>query len=76
MIPMSESVLVALLALIGTLGGTFGGIVTSNKLTNYRIERLEKRVEEHNNLVTRMYEVEKHEAILDEEIEHLKGYHT
>ena len=72
---MTEAIIVAVLSLIGTLGGTFGGIMTANKLTNYRIEQLEKKVAEHNNLVTRLYAVEKHEAIIDEEIEHLKAYH-
>ena len=72
---MSDGVFVAVLSLIGTLGGTFGGIITANKLTNYRIEQLEKKVSEHNNLVVRMYEVEKKEAILSEEVEHLQGYH-
>ena len=57
-----------MLALVGTLGGTFGGILTANKLTNYRIEQLEKKVAEHNNLVTRLYAVEKNEAIMEEEI--------
>ena len=73
---MNEAVFVAILSLVGTLGGTFGGILTANKLTNYRIEQLEKKVSEHNNLVSRMYEVEKHEAILDEEVEQLKKYHN
>jgi hypothetical protein len=72
---MSEAVFVAVLSLIGTLGGTFGGIITANKLTVYRLQQLEKKVEEHNNLVTRMYAVEKHEAVIDEEIEQLKNYH-
>jgi hypothetical protein len=72
---MSEVVIVGLLSLIGTIVGTFGGIMAANKLTNYRIEQLEKKVAEHNNLVTRLYEVEKHDAIIDEEIEHLKKYH-
>jgi hypothetical protein len=65
---MTEAIWVAVLALIGTLGGTFGGILTANKLTNYRIEQLEKKVAEHNNLVTRLYAVEKHEAVMEEEI--------
>ena len=73
---MNEAVFVAILSLVGTLGGTFGGILTANKLTNYRLEQLEKKVSEHNNLVSRMYEVEKHEAILDEEVEQLKKYHN
>ena len=65
---MSESVIVAVLALIGTLGGTFGGILTANKLTNYRIEQLEKKVEKHNRVVERVYILEKNEAVMEEEI--------
>lgn len=55
---MSETVIVALLALIGTLGGSFLGILASAKLTNYRIEQLEKKVEKHNNVVERFYILE------------------
>ena len=65
---MNDVVLVALISLIGTLGGTFGGIITSSKLTNYRIEQLEKKVEKHNNVVERVYILEKHAAVVDEEI--------
>lgn len=65
---MSEAVIVAVLALIGTLGGTFGGILTANKLTNYRIEQLEKKVDKHNGVVERVYILEKHEAVMEEEI--------
>ena len=72
---MSEAVIVALLALLGTLIGTFGGIVTANKLTAYRLEQLEKKVEKHNNVVERVYILEKDEAVIKEEIEHLKEYH-
>lgn len=72
---MSDVVLVAILSLVGTLIGTFGGIITANKLTNYRIEQLEKRVEKHNNVIERVYNLEKQEAVLEEEIDHLKEYH-
>ena len=34
---MNDTVIVALISLAGTLCGTFGGILMSNKLTNYRI---------------------------------------
>ena len=54
---MSE-ILLALIAFAGTLVGTFGGILTANRLSNYRIEQLEKKVEKHNNLVERMFLVE------------------
>ena len=56
---MSESVVVALISLVGTLGGTFGGILVSNKLTNYRIEQLEKKVDKHNQVIERVYALEK-----------------
>lgn len=72
---MSESIIVALLALLGTLFGTFGGILTANKLTNYRLEQLEKKVEKHNNVIERVFNLEKKLAVDEEEIEHLKGYH-
>ena len=45
---MEQDVLIALLSLAGTLTGTLGGILTSARLTNYRIEQLEKKVDRHN----------------------------
>lgn len=79
---MNDVVIVAIISLIGTLGGTFGGILTSSKLTNYRIEQLEKKVEKHNNVVERVYSLEKQEAVIEEEIkvinhriEDLEAYH-
>jgi ABC-type lipoprotein release transport system permease subunit len=72
---MNDNVLVAFIGLVGSGLGSLIGVIASSKLTQYRIEQLEQKVEAHNNLVVRMYEVEKHEAILDEEIEQLKGYH-
>lgn len=45
---MNEAVFLAVLSLIGTMLGTFGGILTSSKLSNYRIEQLEKKVDKHN----------------------------
>lgn len=73
---MSETVLVAIFSLLGTLVGTLGGILTANKLVMYRLEQLEKKVEKHNNVVERMYGLETRIAVDEEEIEHLKGYHT
>ena len=51
---MNDVVIVGLLSLLGTVIGTFGGIVTSAKLTNYRIQQLEKKVEKHNNFAERI----------------------
>ena len=52
---MSAEIIIAGLSLLGTLAGTAGGIIVSGKLVNYRIEQLEKKVEKHNNLITRTF---------------------
>lgn len=61
---MSEVIISGLLALLGTVIGTFGGIIASAKLTAYRIEQLEKRVGEHNSFAQRM-------PVLEEKIDGL-----
>lgn len=48
----------ALLSMVGTLAGSIIGVLTANKLTTFRLEQLEKKVEKHNNLVERMALVE------------------
>jgi hypothetical protein len=65
---MNETVIVALLSLVGTLVGSLAGILTANKLVVYRLEQLEKKVEKHNNVIERVYNLEKHEAVMEEEI--------
>lgn len=70
---MSETVIVALISLAGTLGGTFGGILVSNRLTTYRIEQLEKKVEKHNNLVERMTVQEEKMKVANHRIDDLEA---
>lgn len=69
---MSETVIIAIISLFGTMVGTFGGIVTSSKLISYRIEQLEKRVEsmndKHDGLNDRVFRLEEHGAVVDEQI--------
>ena len=68
---MSETLIIAILSLVGTLGGTFGGILVSNKLTNYRLEQLENKVQAHNNLIDRTYKLETDAAVFHEEMHNL-----
>lgn len=79
---MNETIIVGLLSFAGTAIGAIAGILTANKLTNYRIEQLEKKVEKHNSVIERVYQLEKQEAVIEEEItvanhriEDLEGYH-
>ena len=60
--------LIALLSFMGTVIGSLFGILAANKLTNYRIAQLEKKVETHNKVIDRVYKLEKHEAVINEEI--------
>ena len=43
-----------LISFLGSAVGCIAGILTSQRLTMYRIEQLEKKVSQHNNLVERM----------------------
>ena len=79
---MSDAILVAVISLFGTLGGSLIGVLASNRLTVYRIEQLEKKVEKHNNLVERTYRLEEEQEVEKEKIkvinhrlDDLEGYH-
>lgn len=61
---MSTEVIVALCSLAGTALGTFSGI----NLINYRLKQLEKKVEKHNSLVERQYNIEKITTVLHEQL--------
>ena len=67
------AMVVAAMSLLGTLAGTFGGILVANRLTNYRLEQLEKKVEAHNNLVERTYVLEGQMTEVCHEIRDLKA---
>lgn len=70
---MDNTVIVAIISLIGTLGGSLGGILVANKLTNYRVEQLEKKVEKHNGIVERTYKLEGQVIEIQHDIKDLKG---
>jgi hypothetical protein len=65
---MSDTLVVGLLSLLGTLAGAFGGIIVANRLVNYRLAELEKKVDAHGALVDRMYCAERRLDVLGEQI--------
>jgi hypothetical protein len=69
---MTDVVIVGLLSLGGTLIGTFGGIIASNRLTAWRIEQLEKKVDKHNSLIERTYKLEGKMCEVEHDIEDMK----
>lgn len=65
---MSDAVVVALIGLAGSGLGSVLGILVSSKLTQYRLEQLEKKVQAHNNLIERTYKLEERTEIQEEKI--------
>ena len=65
---MEPTIVVAILSLCGTLIGTIGGIMASNKLTNYKIDELKEKVNKHNNLIDRMYKIETRVTLIEDEM--------
>lgn len=70
---MPNEVIVAILALVGTLIGTFGGIVTSSRLTAYRIEQLERKVDKHNGFAEKIPVIQEQIKVINHRIDDLES---
>ena len=70
---MDSSIISALIALGGSLLGTLGGIMVSNKLTAYRLEQLEKKVDKHNNVLERVALMEQNEKTIWRRVDELRN---
>lgn len=70
---MSDAVLIALIGLAGSAIGAFAGVMASAKLTQYRLERLEEKVNKHNNLIERTFRLEGRMTEAEHDIRDLKG---
>lgn len=66
------AIIVACLSLIGTLGGSLGGVLVSSKLTNYRIEQLERKVDKHNSFAERIPILEEQMKVVNHRIDDLE----
>lgn len=72
---MDSEIIVALIALVGTLCGSGGGILVSSKLTAYRLKQLENKVAEHNNYARRMPVVEEQIKVINHRVADLESLH-
>ena len=70
---MSDTIIVGLLSLGGTLAGTFAGIVASNRLPLYRLEQLEQKVDRHNKVIERTFVLEGQMTEVQHDIRDMKG---
>lgn len=65
---MPSEIIVALLSMVGTAVGSVAGVMASSKLTTYRIEQLERKVDKHNTVIERTFKVEEAQAVMQEQI--------
>lgn len=65
---MDNAIIVALIGLAGSAIGSLCGVLINTKLSNYRIEQLEKKVDKHNQVIDRVYKLEQSDAVIKEEI--------
>lgn len=63
------------MSLLGTAIGSIFGILAANKLVNYRLKKLEEKVDKHNCVVERTYKLEGQVTELQHDVKDLKGYH-
>lgn len=70
---MTSEVIVAIIGFVGTLFGSLLGVLVNTKLTNYRLEQVEKKVEIHNKIIDRTYAIEKDMEVVRKDIMHI--YH-
>ena len=71
---MNPEVIAAVLALVGTIIGSGGGILVSSKLTNYRLQQLENKVAEHNNYARRLPVVEEQIKVINHRVADLEAH--
>ena len=69
---MSDTIIVGLFSLCGTVVGTVGGIIASSKLTVYRIKQLENTVDKHNNFAERIPVIENNIKVANHRIDDLE----
>lgn len=69
---MDNTVIVALISLLGTLVGSLSGIVISSKLTNYRLEQLEKKVDKQNNSVSEIPVIKEQIKVLNHRVDEIE----
>ena len=70
---MISEIWVALLSLAGTLLGSACGVLTSARLTNYRIAQLEKKVDRHNGFGEKIPLLEERIKVVNHRLSDLEG---
>lgn len=69
---LNSEAVIAIMSVLGTVIGSFGGIVTSSKLTSFRLEKLEEKVDKHNGFAERMPVIEEQIKVINHRLNDLE----
>lgn len=69
---MDNEIIVALVSMAGTVIGSFAGILTSSRLTSFRLEKLEQKVDKHNSFAERIPVVEEKIKVLNHRVDDIE----
>lgn len=70
---MSSEIIIALLGFLGTACGSMVGAIATSKLTNYRLEQLEKKVDNLSNHAERIALLEHNGRLIDVRISEIES---
>lgn len=69
---MTEAIIIAIITFIGSLIGNYISNNKNQALIAYRLEQLEKKVELHNSVIERTYQLEKDVKVIETELGNIK----
>lgn len=70
---MSDTIIVAIISGLGTAAGAVVSILTANRITNFKIERLEEEVKKHNGIIERTFKLEERMSVAETRINELEA---
>jgi len=70
---VTEAIIVALISFIGTGIGSFGGVLSTQKIVKYRLSKLEEKVDKHNHVIERVSSIELLNKMFEKRIEKLEN---
>lgn len=71
---MNSTIIVAIFGCLGTILGSGLGVLASSKLTNFRLQQLEKKVDKHNTVIERTFRLEEQVKEIYQDVKELKVY--
>lgn len=69
---MTEAIVIAIIAFIGSLVGNYMSNNKNQALIAYRLEQLEQKVNLHNNVIERTYQLEKDVKVIETQMDNIK----